>query len=105
MELYADGTYFILWPAESGYENPGEFGAYQLDQGVIMFQPERYEKTGSPTIDGCHDRKPYTYAASFSEGDPRFLKLVEMGTDPCRWRAKIWNAEPAWQLMEKYSVE
>lgn len=104
MELHPDGTYFLLWPAEGEYEYPKEFGAYQLDYNIITFQPERYESTESPTLDGCHDGKAYTYTASFSEGDTRFLKLIEKGTDPCGWRARMWNAEPVWQQMEKYAV-
>jgi hypothetical protein len=105
VELFSDGTYFLLWPAESGIENPKEFGTYQLDYNVVTFQPERYESTESPTIDGCHEGEAYTYTASFSDGDTRFLKLVEEGTDPCGWRSRHWNADPVWQLMEKYSAE
>jgi len=105
MELHPDGTYFLLWPADPGIENPKEFGTYQLDYNVITFQPDRYESTESPTIDGCHEGETYTYTASFSGGDTRFLKLIEKDTDPCGWRARQWNAEPVWQLMEKYPTE
>ena len=103
LELHSDGTYLLVWPAEPGFENPEEFGTYQVEYNVIAFQPERYEATESPTIDGCHEGEAYAYTASFSDGDTRFLKLVENGTDPCGWRAGHWNAEPVWQLMEKYS--
>ena len=105
LELYPDGTYLLLWPSEPDFENPREYGTYQLDGSVITFQPERYEATASPTIGECIEGKAYTYAASFSDGDTRFIKLVEQGTDPCGWRAGHWNSEPIWQLMEKYSAE
>lgn len=105
MELHPDGTYFLLWPAEGEYEYPKEFGTYQLDYNIITFQPERYESTESPTIGKCIEGKTYTYMASFSDGDTRFLKLIEKGTDPCGWRSRMWNAEPVWQQMEKYIAD
>ncbi len=105
MELHSDGTYALIWPYETGFEQPIEFGTFQLETNVVTFHPERYESTESPTIDGCHEGETYTYTASFSDGDTRFLKLIEEGIDPCGWRARHWNAEPVWQLMEKYSVE
>ena len=105
LELNPDGTYVTVWPAEPGDEQPKEFGAYVLENGTLAFQPESYELTGAPTIDGCDKGIAYTYKASFSDGDPRFLKLVVSGNDSCDYRAYQWSQEPVWQLLEKYSAE
>jgi hypothetical protein len=103
LDLYTDGTYLLTWPYEVdlGYEQPLEFGSYELVDGVLTFQPKRYESTEGPIM--CVDDNPYSYQASFSEGDSRFLKLVVEGQDDCQYRARQWYAEPVWQLMEKYS--
>jgi hypothetical protein len=105
LELNPDDTYVIVWPAESGVEQPKEFGTYVLQNGSLAFRPESYELTGAPTIDGCDKGMAYTYKASFSDGDPRFLKLVVSGNDNCGYRAQQWSQEPVWQLLEKYSAE
>lgn len=103
LDLYPDGTYLLTWPyhVDLGYEQPLEFGTYELVDGVLTFQPERYESTEDPVM--CVDDDPYRYQASFLEGDSRFLKLVVEGKDDCEYRARQWYAEPVWQLMEKYS--
>jgi hypothetical protein len=103
LDLYTDGTYLLTWPlnADMGDEqSPLEFGSYELVDGVLTFRPERYESTQDEII--CTGNA-YSYRASFSEGDSRFLKLVVEGVDDCVWRARQWYAEPVWQLMEKYS--
>lgn len=105
LDLYTDGTYLLTWPGhiDEGYEQPLEFGTYELVDGVLTFRPERYESTEDPIIAGCDDGDSYSYRASFSEGDSRFLKLVVMGNDECGYRADQWYQEPVWQLMEKYT--
>jgi hypothetical protein len=105
LELNPDGTYVIVWPAEPGDEQPKEFGTYVLANGSLTFRPESYELTGATSIDGCDDGTVYTYTASFSDRDPRFLKLVVSGSDNCGYRAHQWSQEPVWQLLEKYSAE
>lgn len=105
LTLNPDGTYLLEWPAEVGDETPLERGGYVLQKGVLSFMPESYEATGTPTIDGCDDGKRYAYTASFSDGDPRFLKLVVSGSDGCGYRAHQWSQEPVWQLLESFSAE
>jgi hypothetical protein len=103
LTLNPDGTYVILYPAEAGQEQPQEFGTYSLKDGNITFQPGEFVLTDAATLgDGCN--QPFAYAASFSEGDPRFLKLV-LDFDSCdSWRARHWAADPVWQLMEKFEA-
>jgi hypothetical protein len=104
LALNSDGTYIMLWPSEPEDEQPQEIGTYDLAEGVITFRPDTYELTGAATIDGCDNGKTYAYAASFSNGDSRFLKLID-GSDTCEYRARQWSQEPVWQLLEKYSAE
>lgn len=103
MALHADGTYVMRWPyhADEGYDQPVEFGRYELAEGVLTFQPERYEAAEDPTIEGCADGDSYAYTASFADGDTRFLRLAVHGNDPCGYRAFQLAQEPVWQLMEK----
>lgn len=105
LDLYPDGTYLLKWPhhVDEGYEQPLEYGRYEFVDGVLTFQPERYEATEDPVIEGCDRGDPYSYRASFSEGDSRFLKLVVVGNDECGYRAIQWYQEPVWQLMEKFT--